>query len=451
MTNLTVGRPVKNLILFTFPIFAGNILQQLYNVADSIIVGRFAGKEALAAVGTSQPIIMILVAIIMGLNVGTEVMLSQSIGEADYIKVGRIASTMFWSVMTLSFIVGAGGVLLSRQLLVLIKTPDAIIDEAVIYLRIIFIGLPGLAGYNTLNGMIRGSGNTIMPLAFLAVASALNVVLDIILVKTFLVGVMGVALATIIAQTVSFLLCLKWLSKNGISFGLKLNFKGMSKEVFKRGVSLGIPAAVQLSAMSMAAFVIQVFVNKLVITDIISAYMIGMKVDTFAALPVMSISLAMVTVIGQNVGAGNELLQKKYEMYAKIGGVAFGLAMTLIMQFFGSDIVRIFIDSSETEVIRYATIYIRSLSIMYVFVTYFEVSFGVIRGRGKPRVPMIFLVIGTWIIRVPLAWILIDKYGFYGVCLAVPIAWGAVFVMTILYEIYSTVIRRRWEGAKEIG
>lgn len=451
MIDLTAGKPAKNLVIFTLPIFAGNILQQLYNVADSIIVGRFAGKDALAAVGTSHPIIMIMVAIIMGLNVGTEVMLSQSIGEADYKKVKRIANTMFLSVMALSVIIGISGALLSRQLLVLIHTPDVIIDDAVKYLRIIFIGLPGLAGYNTLNGMIRGSGNTLSPLVFLAIASILNIVLDIVFVKVFLMGVTGVALATIIAQTVSFLLCFWWLKKNGMDFGLELKFTGISKEVLTRGVKLGIPAAIQLSAMSLAAFVIQIFVNKLVVTDIISAYMIGMKVDTFAALPVMSISLAMVTIIGQNVGAGNKVLQKKYERYAKIGGVTFGLAMTLIMQYWGSSIVKIFIDSAETEVVRYATMYIRSLSVVYVLVTYFEVTFGVIRGRGNVRIPMAFSVIGTWCVRVPLAWILINRYGFYGICLAVPIAWAVIFILTIGYERYSALKRNKQEGVVKIG
>lgn len=451
MANLTAGRPVKNLVLFTLPIFAGNILQQLYNVADSIIIGQFAGKEALAAVGTSQPIIMILVAILMGLNVGTEVMLSQSIGETDYKKVKSITNTMFTSVMVISVFVGISGALLCRQLLVLIHTPEAIIDDAVMYLRIIFIGLPGLAGYNTLNGMIRSSGNTVTPLVFLAIASALNIVLDIILVRVFLMGVTGVALATIAAQTVSFLLCMRWLKKNGISFGFMIDFVGISRKVLSRGIKLGVPAAIQLSAMSLASFAVQISINKLVATDIISAYMIGMKVDTFAALPVMSISLAMVTIIGQNVGAGNKSLQKKYERYAKIGGVTFGLVMTLVMQFFGPNIVRIFIDVSETEVIKYATMYIRSLSMVYVFVTYFEVTFGVIRGKGNSKIPMMIAILGTWCVRVPLAWILIEKYGFYGVCIAVPAAWMVMFILTVGYEQYSKVKAHNQEGVNQIG
>ena len=450
MNNLTAGRPVKNLVMFTLPIFAGNILQQLYNVADSIIVGRFAGKDALAAVGTSQPIIMILVAIIMGLNVGTEVMLSQSIGEADYTKAKRIANTMYLSVMAISVVVGVSGALLCRELLVLIRTPAVIIDDAVKYLTIIFLGLPGLAGYNTLNGMIRSSGNTVTPLVFLAIASMLNIGLDIVFVKVFSLGVTGVALATIIAQTVSFLLCLMWLKKIDMYFGLKLNLSKFSKAALGRGVKLGIPAAIQLSAMSSAAFAVQIFINKLATTDIISAYMIGMKVDTFAALPVMSLSLAMVTIIGQNVGAGNRVLLRKYQRYAKISGVAFGLVMTLVMQFCGVFIVRIFIDAAETEVVRYATMYIRSLSVVYVLVTYFEVVFGILRGQGNPRIPMIFSIVGTWFVRVPLAWILINRYGFFGVCLAVPIAWTLIFVLTVSYEGYSKHKLNKLKGIVEI-
>lgn len=434
MMDLTTGKPMKNLVMFTLPIFAGNILQQLYNVVDSIIVGRFAGKDALAAVGTSHPIIMILVALIMGLNVGTEVMLSQSIGERNHEKVNRIANTMFISIMGISVLIGMLGAVFAKQLLGLIQTPAIIIDDAAKYLSIFFLGLPGLAGYNTLNGMIRSSGNTMLPLKFLAIASGINIILDVVFVKVLGLSVMGVALATVIAQTISFLLCLSRIEKINPDFRLKMNLSSFSSKALQRGIKLGIPAAMQQSAMSIAAFVIQAFVNKLMLTEIISAYMIGMKVDTFAALPVMSLSLAMVTLAGQNVGAGNELLLKKYERYGKIGGVLFGIVMSLIMLFFGKVIVTIFIGSGETKVIEYGTMYIRALSTVYVLVTYYEVAFGVIKGRGKPYVPMILSTIGVWCVRVPLAWILIKQKGFYGVCLAIPIAWATTFLLTIAYE-----------------
>ncbi|MCD6322748.1 MAG: MATE family efflux transporter [Clostridiales bacterium] len=443
MMDLTTGKPIKNLVIFTLPIFAGNILQQLYNVVDSIIVGRFVGKDALAAVGTSYPIIMILVALLMGLNVGTEIMLSHSIGERNHEKTNLIANTMFSSVMIISVVIGILGAVFSRQLLAMIQTPETIINDAAMYLRIIFLGLPGLAGYNTLNGMIRSSGNTVLPLAFLAIATVTNIILDIIFVKVFGLGVMGVAFATIIAQTASFLLCLSKLKGINEDFRLKLNLSVFDIKALKNGIKLGVPAAVQRSAMSFAAFATQAFVNKLILTDIIAAYAIGMKVDTFAALPVMSLSLAMVTMIGQNVGAGNEELTKKYEKYGKIGGVIFGGVMTLIILLWGDSIVSIFIDSAETEVIRNGALYVRMLSAVYIFVTYFEIAFGVMKGRGKTHVPMILSIVGIWFIRIPLAWILINQYGFYGLCLAIPISWLATFLLTAGYEISTTYKKKK--------
>jgi putative MATE family efflux protein len=383
----------------------------------------------------------------MGLNVGTEVMLSQSIGERNHERVKRIANTMFISIMGISVLIGVLGAVFAKQLLSLIQTPDVIIDDAAKYLMIFFLGVPGLAGYNTLNGMIRSSGNTMLPLKFLAIASVLNIILDVVFVKFLSLSVIGVALATVIAQTISFLLCLSRIEKINPDFRLKINLSAFSTDELRQGVKLGIPAAVQQSAMSFAAFVIQAFVNKLMLTEIISAYMIGMKVDTFAALPVRSLALAIVTIVGQNVGAGNELLLKKYERYGKIGGVLFGIVMSLIMLLFGKEIVTIFIGSGETQVIEYGTMYIRALSTVYVLVTYYEVAFGVIKGRGKPYVPMILSTIGVWYIRVPLAWILIEQKGFYGVCLAIPIAWTATFLLTIAYE-GSVALKKHKEEVK---
>lgn len=436
MNDLTVGNPVKNLVIFTLPIFAGNILQQLYNVADSIIIGKFVGTNALAAVGTSQPIFMILVAVIMGLNVSTEIMLSKEIGKRDHEEITRIANTMFTSVMIVSILVGLLGAIFSKQLLLLINTPEIILEDARMYLMIIFLGVPGLAGYNTLNGMIRSTGNTILPLIFLGIASLLNIILDVIFIKIFNMGVMGAALATIIAQTISFILCYIKIKKLGSFFDLKINISKISTKILKRGFKIGLPSAVQLSAMSVAAFVIQAFVNNLQQTNIISAYMIGMKVDTFAALPVMSLSIAMITLTGQNIGADNEIKLKKYERYGKIGGILFGVVMTLIMRYMGANIVRLFISGNETEVIRYGSMYIRALSTVYVLVTYYEVAFGVIKGRGQTKIPMLISIIGVWGIRVPMAKVLISKYGFYGVCLAIPIAWASTFILTIIYEWY---------------
>ena len=343
MRDLTVGKPVRNLLFFTLPIFAGNILQQLYNVTDSIIIGRFTGKDALAAVGTSQPILMILVAVLMGLNISTEIMLSKAIGAHDHNKANRIANTMFISVMSVSIVIGLSGALFSKQLLMLINTPPIILEDASLYLMIIFLGVPGLAGYNTLNGMIRSTGNTVLPLIFLTIASILNIILDIVFLKFFHMGVMGVAFATIIAQTISFLLCYINLERLNPDFHLSLNLSRFSIEIVRKGLRLGIPSSIQLSAMNFSAFVIQAFVNELQQTDIISAYTIGMKVDRFAALPVMSISMAMVTIIGQNRGAGNKVLLKQYERYGKISGLMFGVIMTAIMQLYGAAIVKIFI------------------------------------------------------------------------------------------------------------
>lgn len=442
MSNLTVGNPVKTLVLFTLPIFAGNILQQLYNVTDSVIIGRFAGKDALAAVGTSQPILMILVAVIMGLNVGTEIMLSKAIGASDHDKANRIANTMFISVMSVSIVIGLLGAIFSKQLLMLINTPSVILEEASVYLMIIFIGVPGLAGYNTLNGMIRSTGNTILPLIFLAIASVLNIILDIVFIYIFDMGVMGVAFATVIAQSISFLLCYANLERLNPDFHLSLDLARYSLKIIGKGLRLGVPSAIQLSAMGLSSLVIQSFVNTLQQTDIISAYTIGMKVDGIAALPVMSLSMAMVTIIGQNRGAGNKVLLKQYEKYGKIGGLMFGVVMTVVMQLYGPSIVTIFISSDEIEVIRYGAMYIRALSTTYILVTYYQVVFGVIKGNGKTHIPMIVSIVGTWGIRLPLAWLLIQKYGFLGICIAIPSAWAAMFLLTIIYEhtqVYKTI------------
>lgn len=430
MINLTEGHEGKRLLFFALPIFIGNILQQLYNTVDAVIVGRCIGPMGLAAVGVSSPLMFLQIALLIGIGCGVEILIARYVGKEDNYILKKASDSLLTTILILSVIIAVTGYFISKPLLKLIGTPDDILDQAIKYLRIIFIGLPGMAGYNTLSGMVRSTGNSILPLKFLLVATVMNITLDILFIYYYKLWIAGAAYATITAQSCAFILFLIYINTHELIIKynpLRIDF---GLEMVKKGFKLGMPASIQHGAVSMGMILLQAIVNPLG-SKTIAAYSIGMKIDSFASLPIVNLSQAITMFTSQNLGAGKvKRILKGKRTAMTTGYVICGLLFILIW-LAGSNIVRVF--TTDIMVVKMAVDYLRVLSLAYFLATYFTIIHGVIRGTGNTLVPMLIVLMGHWIIRLPLAQIMSRSMGYMGIWISIPIGWVVAFLATFIY------------------
>ncbi len=399
--DMTVGKPWEDIVIFTVPMLIGNIAQQLYNTVDSIVVGQFVGDNALAAVGSAGPILNLLIVLFIGISMGSGIMVSQYLGARNREALSKTTGTSIVLTAAASLLVMVVATLAARPLLELLGTPETIIDWCTSYLRIMFLGIAGMAYYNILSGILRGLGDSMSALLYLLVASGLNIALDLLFVARFHMGVAGVALATAISQAISALLCLWRLTKLKDLFELEWKYVRLSKMHMSGIIRLGVPSGVTQAILSMAMLVVQSLTNSFG-ELFIAANVIVMRVDGFAMMPNFSFGTAMTTYAGQNVGAG------KYERVSK--GAKQGTAMAMgtsavivvLILIFGKHLMRIF--TSTSELVTLSMNMMRILAIGYVAVAVTQTLSGVMRGAGDTMTPMWISLVSTIIIRVPLAY-----------------------------------------------
>ncbi|MCH4279040.1 MATE family efflux transporter [Mediterraneibacter sp. NSJ-151] len=402
--DMTAERPWEDILIFTIPMLIGNIAQQLYNTVDSIVVGRFVGDNALAAVGSAGPILNLLIVLFVGISVGASIMVSQYLGARNREALSGTIGTCIMLTAIASLIIMVVATLAARPLLELLNTPDSILDWCTSYLKILFLGAAGLAYYNILSGVLRGLGDSMSALLYLLVASALNIVLDLLFVVKFGMGVNGVALATAIAQGISAVLCVRRLSKLTELFDLKWKYIRLNKQHAKNIIRLGVPSGVTQAMISMAMLIVQSLTNSFG-EQFIAANVITMRVDGFAMLPNMSFGNAMTTYAGQNVGAN------KYDRVAKgakqglFMGVGTSVVITSLILIFGKSLMGIFTSTSELVDLSYHLMQI--LAVGYLVMSVTQVLSGVMRGAGDTMTPMWISIVQTIMIRVPLAYLLV--------------------------------------------
>lgn len=399
--DMTVGKPWEDIVIFTVPMLIGNIAQQLYNTVDSIVVGQFVGDNALAAVGSAGPILNLLIVLFIGISMGSGIMVSQYLGARNREALSKTIGTSIVLTAVASFLVMVVATLAARPLLELLGTPETIIDWCTSYLRIMFLGIAGMAYYNILSGILRGLGDSMSALLYLLVASGLNIALDLLFVARFHMGVAGVALATAISQAISALLCLWRLTRLKDLFELDWKYVRLSKIHMSGIIRLGVPSGVTQAILSMAMLVVQSLTNSFG-ELFIAANVIVMRVDGFAMMPNFSFGTAMTTYAGQNVGAG------EYERVSK--GAKQGTAMAMgtsavivvLILAFGKHLMRIFTGTSE--LVTLSMNMMRILAVGYVAVAVTQTLSGVMRGAGDTMTPMWISMVSTIIIRVPLAY-----------------------------------------------
>ena len=398
---MTVGRPWKRIMEFSVPMLLGNFAQQLYNTADSIIVGKFVGDNALAAVGSAMPILNLLLALFVGIATGAGIVVSQSFGARDRDGLTKAVGNCIALSALATLLIMILGPMVTQPLLTLLGTPDSIIDWCAAYLNIYFIGIVGFFFYNMLSGVLRGLGDSVSALGFLLLAAALNVLLDLWFVRSM--GVAGVARATVISQGISAVFCYNKLAKMGDLFDLGLKTMKLIPSVAGRILRIGIPSGITQAIMATAGMVVLNLTNAMGET-VIACNVIVMRVDGFAMLPNMTFGQAMSVYTGQNVGAG------KYDRVhagVKQGGfiaAAFSTAITLILLFLSPVLFGFF--TKTPELIDLAVRMIRIMAVGYICISVTQVLGGVMRGAGDTVSPMWISIISTIVIRVPTAYIL---------------------------------------------
>ena len=400
-SDMTTGVPWKKILLFTFPMLIGNIAQQLYNTVDSIVVGKYVGDNALAAVGSASPIFNLLLVLFVGVSTGTGIMVAQYFGAKEREELSKTIGNSITLTALASIILMVIAFFTIRPLLVLIQTPSSIIEWCYDYLFILMMGIAGLAYYNILGGILRGLGDSTSALVYLLIATVINIVLDLFFVAKLNMGVAGVALATVIAQTISSILCMMKLLKLTHLFDLKLEYFKLSAKETKHIIRLGLPTGITQAIFSMAMIMVQSLTNSFG-EMLIAAIVIIMRVDGFAMMPNFSFGTAMTTYAGQNVGAAKYDRVEQGSKQGTLIAVGVATAITLIILIFGDILMFAFTDTAELVTLSMRMM--RILAVGYIAVAVTQSLSGVIRGAGDTMTPMWISLITTVIIRVPLAY-----------------------------------------------
>ena len=399
--DMTAGNPTSNLIRFSVPLLIGNLAQQLYSTVDSIVVGQYVGDGALAAIGASGPILNLLLVLFMGVSVGASIMVSQYFGAKDKERLSDSVGTAITATIVSSVFIIVVGPLITGWAMSLLQTPEDIYVMACEYLVILFLGIIGSAFYNILSGILRGLGDSVMPLIFLVIACGLNIVLDIWFVASFHMGVAGAAWATIISQAVSGILCLIRLLLMRDVLHVRLRSLWPSRALLSQLVRLGLPSGLTQAIFSMAMIVVQSLTNSFG-TTIIAVSTVVMRVDGFAMMPNFTFGTAMTTFTGQNIGAKQlERVEKGTKSGMKIG-IAVSAILVVLILLFGRFLVEMF--TTTPDVIRLSVHMMRILAVGYVAMAVTQILSGVMRGAGDTMTPMWISMITTIIIRVPIAY-----------------------------------------------
>lgn len=400
-TDMTEGTPWKRIVLFTVPMLLGNIAQQLYSTVDSIVVGKYVGDNALAAVGSATPILNLLLVLFIGISMGASIMVAQYFGARQRKELSATIGNCITLTALAVLIIMVVSMIIVRPLLELLQTPASIIDWCTSYLLIMCVGSLGSAYYNILCGVLRGLGDAFSALIYLVVATVLNIILDLLFVAKFNMGVSGVAWATIISQAVSAVLCFIKLKKMTEHFDMGVSYLKPMKKYAGRIISLGLPSGLTQAILSLAMITVQSLTNSFG-EMLIAANVIIMRVDGFAMLPNFSFGTAMTTYAGQNIGAKKRERVIQGAKQGTILAVLTSTVLTVLILMFGKQLMGIFTETQElVELSRHM---MGIIAVGYIAVAVTQSLSGVMRGAGDTMTPMWISLFATVVVRVPIAY-----------------------------------------------
>lgn len=443
--NMLTDAPGRTIFFFVLPMIMGNLFQQFYSIIDSIIVGKFVGEKALAAVGASYSVTNVFIAVAIGGGIGSAVIVSQYLGAGQVDKMKTGISTTLLNFLFLGICLGAAGYLLNRQILQWMDTPADVFDDASIYLKIYFLGLPFLFMYNVQASVFNSMGDSKTPLCLLIGSSVLNVVLDLIFVIYFGWGVAGVAVSTVIAQGVSVVFSFFFLVRKVRSYKSVGKHRLYSGEMVPQMLKVAVPSTLQQSIVYIGMLLVQSVINGFGYS-VMAGYTAASRIEAISIVPMLAIGNAMSTFTAQNMGASRpERVKKGYHCAVFMVAVC-ALLLCVLLQFGGSTIIRAFLDQgSEAKAYLVGSSYVNFISFYFVFFGLKAATDGLLRGAGDVVVFTVANLINLSI-RVFVAFVFAPYWGPQAVWFAIPMGWGANFIIS-----FSRYLTGRWRKVKLIS
>ena len=429
--SMTTGVIWKQILIFSLPLLLGNIFQQLYNTVDSFVVGNYVGNEALAAVGASNPLINLIIGFFMGISTGAGILIARYYGGKKQDELERSIHTFIAFSLIVGVLLTIVGLILSPTLLIWLKTPSDVMPQAVLYLRVYFWGVLFLVIYNAGSGILRAVGNSRNPLYYLAVSSVINVVLDFVFVLGFGMDILGVALATFIAQFVSAILVIYHLVKTEDVYKLVLKNIHIDKEMLVGIVRLGIPTGIQQTVVSFSNVLVQSYINSFG-ASAMAAYSAADRFKAFIGMPTNAFSLTITTFTGQNLGARRkDRVQKGITATVWIGVVAV-ILLGIPTVIYAEELISLF--SKSAEVIDFGARQLRIVVPFYTFLTITSILSGALRGSGLTIIPMFIMIFSFTILRQVFLFFAMKISGSMDMIFwSYAVTWFAAMIMTLIY------------------
>ena len=439
-TDLTEGKVWKVIVRFALPLLVGNLLQQFYNITDSIIVGQFLGKEALAAVSASFFIYYFIISLVIGVGSGTTVVISQLFGAKQYQKVQLAFSSFFIFMLVGGIILSIAGIIFAEPVFRLTNTPEEVIPQAVAYFRIYIGGTFLFVTFNSIISILRGVGESVRPMLFILITTVLNIAFDLLFILVFKWGIEGAARATVVSQGIGMCIALAYVNNTHPLLSIKKQDMLFDWKLFKESLKIGLPTSVQQCAIALGLIALLGIVNSFG-TNTLTAYGAAGKIDTIITQAVLTLSGALAAFCGQNIGAGRLDRVKKGVQFTMYTNIALGLLTFAAVYLFGNEMMRIF--TKDIDVVAIGKEYLLIIGGFFIVHGALNVYNGALRGAGDTLFPMITSLVCLWLIRIPLAYYLRSWLGRNGIWWAIGISITIGLIVTFVYYKIGFWKRRR--------
>ena len=432
MKDLTVGKESKLILHFAIPLILGLVFQQLYSVINSVIVGNFLenGEQALAGIGAAFPVIFFLISLVVGIANGATIIISHYFGKKDFDGVKKAIDTINIFLFVCSLVITSIGIFCAKPIFTLMQLPADVIPQAVLYMQVYSVGFIGMFGFNGVSAILRGVGDSKTPLYILIISSVLNVILDLVSILVLKMGIEGVAWATVISQTATFIAVVIYLNKTHpllqMSF-IKLSF---DTSIFKQSVKIGLPSGLQQAFVGLGSIALMTIVSGYG-TTVVAAYSVAGRIDMLCSVPAIALSMALSTFVGQNIGAGR--------IDRVVNGYKATMVIALIISVFLTGVTLIFriqimgLFTNEQELIPIGVEYLNIVAPFYFMFAVLFVSNGILRGAGDTLIPMFVTLFALWGIRLPISHFLSIHFGEIGIWWGIPAGWSFGMVFATAY------------------
>jgi len=440
--DLTQGKPFKLILNFSIPLFFSYLLQQVYNIVDTVIVGKYLGKDALAAVGSTSSVNFLVIGFVIGVCSGFAIPIANRFGAKDFSKLRHFVINSMYLSGIISVIMAVITVVFCKGILTIMQTPENILNQATTYIGWIFAGIPFIFLYNLVSGIIRAFGDSKTPLFFLIIATVLNIFLDLLFIIVLKWGIAGAAIATIIAQGFAGIACLIFLFKKYEILYLSKNDKKIRLELFRPLCSSGFPMGFQFSITAVGNMLLQSAVNTLG-SDVVACVTAASKIQLFFCCPFDALGTAMATWTGQNLGANKPVRVKEGLCVTVIMTIIYSIITSCIIFVAGDNFVKLFLDSSEANLIADSHYFMKIVSLFYFPLAIVIIVRATIQGMGYSKIA-IFAGVFEMAARTFTGFFLVPKFGFVAAAIASPFAWvmADLFLVVTFFVCYKKILKK---------